>query len=250
MTHPTPSLPLDGWADLHLHVLPGIDDGARDLDASLEMLRGLSEAGYRRLVATPHADDRRHTYGRERISALCGEVNAALTAAGIPIDLRWGAEYAYGQRLHADLHSEAGLITLANSRYVLLELPEDFMPASMPQTLFELGTAGYFPIIAHPERCEPFHKDVDALVRLASGRALIQVSFRSLAGTFGRTIKRTAWRLLEQGHADLLATDCHSPKELKKIVRPVLKALHRRLPPDQLDRLLRRTPDRLMAEPR
>ncbi|MCA9542951.1 MAG: hypothetical protein KC613_01135 [Myxococcales bacterium] len=247
MPDPTVADAAAGWADLHLHVLPGIDDGARDLQASLEMCRGLADLGYRRLIATPHADGRRHTYGPDRIQALCGEVQTALTAEGIPIELGWGAEYAYGDRFHQDL-TGAGLITLGNSRYILLELPEQFMPATMPQVLFEVGTAGYFPIIAHPERCEPFHDNLDRLLQIAGGRAIIQVSFRSLAGTFGRTIKKTAWRLVEDGHAELLATDCHSPKELKKIVRPVLKALHRKVSADRLDRMLRRTPHRMLSE--
>jgi protein-tyrosine phosphatase len=236
----------DGWYDLHLHVLPGIDDGARDLAASVAMARGLADLGYRYLVATPHADSRRHTYGRERIAGLVAELNAEIQREAIEITVGVGAEYAYGQRFYDDLRSRS-LITIGDSRYVLLELPEAFMPATMPTTLFEVGAAGYYPIIAHPERCPPFHNDLERLERLTMGRALVQVSFRSLAGTFGRTIKRTAWALLEEGIADMVATDCHSPRELKKIVRPVLKALHKRLPPHYVDRVLRTTPARLMA---
>lgn len=236
----------DGWYDLHLHVLPGIDDGARDAAASLAMMRGLADVGYRRLVATPHADGRRHTYGPERIAALVEAANAAARANGIDIEVQAGAEYAYGQRFHDELRART-LMTLGDSRYVLLELPETFMPASMPQSLFEVGAAGYYPIIAHPERCPPFHDDLERLERLVGGRAMVQVSFRSLAGTFGRTIKRTAWALLQEGVADMVATDCHSPRELRKIVRPVLKALHKRLPPHRVDALLRGTPHRLMS---
>jgi protein-tyrosine phosphatase len=127
------------------------------------------------------------------------------------------------------------MITLAHTRYVLLELPEAFMPATMPTVLFEAGAAGYYPILAHPERCEPFHDDVPRLEALAAGRALIQVSFRSLAGTFGRTIKRTAWTLVEEG------------RELPKIVGPVLEELHRRVSTPKLARLLSGTPNRLLT---
>lgn len=234
-----------GFIDLHLHVLPGLDDGARDLRASLDMMRGLADLGFVRLCATPHADDQRHTYDRAHISDARDAL--ANAAADIPIALDYGAEYAYGPRFHAGIASQS-LITLAGTRYVLLELPETFMPASMPQTLFDVGAAGFYPVIAHPERCTPFHDDVPRLERLAAGRALIQVSFRSLAGTFGRTIKRTAWRLVTEGIADLVATDCHSPRELKKIVQPVLKALHKRMAPHDLDRLMRRFPARMLGD--
>jgi protein-tyrosine phosphatase len=237
---------LSGFIDLHLHVLPGIDDGSRSIEASVEMMRGLQALGYSHLVATPHADDQRHTYGVERIERLHGETARAATAAGVGLTLGYGAEYAYGPRFHDDLQRRA-MITLAGTRYVLLELPEAFMPATMPSVLFEVGRAGYYPILAHPERCAPFHDDVARLEALASGRALIQVSFRSLAGTFGRTIKRTAWTLVEQGYADLVATDCHSPRELGKIVRPVLEELRERLPAPKLARLLTGTPNRLLT---
>ena len=236
----------EGFVDLHLHVLPGIDDGARDVSAALEMLKGLEALGYTRLVSTPHADDRRHPYGRDRIAALHAETVAAAQAAGVGLRLDYGAEYAYGPRFHEDLQRRT-MITLAHTRYVLLELPEAFMPATMPTVLFEAGAAGYYPILAHPERCEPFHDDVPRLEALAAGRALIQVSFRSLAGTFGRTIKRTAWTLVEEGIADLVATDCHSPRELPKIVGPVLEELHRRVSTPKLARLLSGTPNRLLT---
>ena len=235
-----------GYHDLHLHVLPGIDDGARNLEASLEMMRGLADLGFERLVATPHYDAERHTYGPERISALRDQVAEAALAAGVEIELGWGAEYAYGQRFHQDV-TQKNAVTLNGSRYVLLELPEAFMPASMADTLFQVGAAGYYPVLAHPERCEPFHDDVPRLEALAGGRALIQVSFRSLAGTFGRAIKRTAWTLVTEDIADLVATDCHSPRELKKIVRPVLKQLARRIDADHQDRLMRRLPAKMMA---
>jgi protein-tyrosine phosphatase len=243
----TPTAPFAaGRIDLHLHVLPGLDDGARDDDAAMDMLRGLQAAGFSRLVATPHADDSRYTYGHERIEAARAALESRARAAGLTIGLGCGAEYAYGARFHDELAARR-LMTLDGSRYVLLELPEAFMPAAMPNVLFEVGAAGYYPIVAHPERCQPFHDDLERLLSLTTGRALIQVSFRSLAGTFGRTIKKTAWALVEGGHADLVATDCHSPRELPKIVHPVLAELEARLPPRRLQQLLSATPNRLIA---
>lgn len=243
----TSSAPTDaGFVDLHLHVLPGLDDGARDEVSAVEMLQGLQAAGYTRLVSTPHADDRRYTYDAVRIAEVRDTLRAAAARAGLTIGLDSGAEYAYGERFHDELAARR-LITLAGTHYVLLELPEEFMPAAMPSVLFEVGAAGYYPIVAHPERCRPFHDDIARLTALTTGRALIQVSFRSLAGTFGRTIKRTAWSLVEEGHADLLATDCHSPRELPKIVRPVLAELRERVPARRLHQLLTATPNRLLA---
>ncbi len=120
----------------------------------------------------------------------------------------------------------------------------------MSEILFNIGTMGYYPVLAHPERCKPFQNSPEALERLASGRALIQVSFRSLAGTFGRTIKKTAWRLIEDGIADLTATDCHHPNELRKVVEPVLNELCRRLSEERINGLMSTFPRSLIEKPR
>ena len=237
-----------GFCDLHLHIVPEIDDGARSIEASLEILRGLYACGYRHFVATPHADDHRFTYSRSEIDRGFARLAEAVASSDLPIDLGKGVEYTYGERLRRDVVDRRAM-TLSDSRYVLLELPEEFIPATMPETLFSFGLSGYYPVLAHPERCKPFQDDIDALSRLASGRALVQVSFRSLAGTFGRTIKKTAWRLVEEEIADLVATDCHSPREIRKVVEPVIKKLHQRLDPVHLNRLMSTFPRRMLTAP-
>ncbi len=238
-----------GYCDLHLHAVPNIDDGARSMEAALDMLKGLYDLGYRHFVVTPHADDNRFTYGLDVIRMRFQQLQEAVAASGLPIDLACGAEYTYGERLRADIASKT-VFTLAESRYVLMELPEAFIPATMPSTLYGFARHDVYPVLAHPERCRPFQDDPEALERLASGRALVQVSFRSLAGTFGRTIKKTAWRLVEGDIADLVATDCHSPRELRKVVQPVIKALNKRLEPGHLERLMVSFPRRLVGEDR
>ena len=173
-------------------------------------------------------------------------MSQALRDARIHIDLQLGCEYTYGEQFHGEI-SEQTARTIGNSNYVLLELPERTMPHAVPQALFQVSLAGYYPILAHPERCRPFQSNGEALSQLANGRALIQVSFRSLAGTFGRSIRKTAWRLVEEGTADLVATDCHSPREIKKIVTPVMKSLKNTLEPSHLDSLMGHYPRSMIS---
>ncbi|MEE2785929.1 MAG: CpsB/CapC family capsule biosynthesis tyrosine phosphatase [Myxococcota bacterium] len=236
-----------GLCDLHLHILPNIDDGARDVTASVEILEGLFDLGYRHFVATPHAPSRRRwRYDRALIQTRFEELVEAVEASGLPIDLGCGAEYTYGEGFRMDIDGQNAM-TIDDSKYVLMELPEDYIPSTMPMTLFSISTQGYYPILAHPERCAPYHQDPSALEELASGRALIQVSFRSLAGTFGRRIKKAAWTLVESGAADLVATDCHSPRELKKVIRPVVKSLSKRVSKARLDVLMGQLPRRMIG---
>jgi protein-tyrosine phosphatase len=234
-----------GFVDLHLHALPGLDDGVRTVSDSVAMLSGLCELGFTSLVTTPHRDFRRWSYSDEALESAFASVKTAVAEAGLPIEFRLGCEYTYGEQFHSEIN--AGIArTIADTDLVLLELPEKHMPHAIPQALFQVGIAGYYPILAHPERCAPFQSNWEDLAELASGRALVQVSFRSLAGTFGRSIRKTAWRLVTEGVADLVATDCHSPRELKKVVAPVLKSLRKSLSPADLDRLMRSFPRSLL----
>ena len=226
-----------GFIDLHLHALAHVDDGVKTIDAGLEMVKGLADLGFSELVTTPHRDFRRWHYSDAALNEAFTALQTAITEHMVPIRLGLGAEYTYGGQFHDEVTNGTAR-TIDGGRYILLELPEKHMPHTIPTALFQVGLKGYYPILAHPERCRPFHDDVDALARLASGRALVQVSFRSLAGTFGRTIKRTAWKLVEENIADLVATDCHSPRELRKVVAPVLKELKKRLPPYRFEHLL------------
>lgn len=237
---------LQPFCDLHLHIIPGIDDGARTMEASVEILTGLQSLGFDTFVATPHLDDHRFTYGRQAVFEGFKRLQEGVEAAALSVDVRLGAEYTYGPRFYRAVHDDHA-VTLAGSRYVLVELPEPALPANMPDILFNIGTKGYYPVLAHPERCKPFHNSPEALERLAAGRALVQVSFRSLAGTFGRSIKKTAWRLIEEGIADLTATDCHHPREVTKIVEPVINELCRRLPEERINRLMSAFPRSLIA---
>ena len=237
----------DNLVDLHLHILPDVDDGVKSLEASVETVRGLYELGFSELVTTPHRDFQRWRYTEEALQKSFKMVRGALIAEGLPVRLGLGAEYTYGEQFHDEV-TKGVARTIMGGRYVLLELPEEYMPNTMPAALFQVGLKGYYPILAHPERCQVFHNDVDALANLAAGRALIQVSFRSLAGTFGRTIKKTSWRLVEEGIADLVATDIHSPRELKKVVKPVLRELQKRLSSGRLSELLSDFPRSLLEE--
>ena len=235
-----------GYVDLHLHALPGLDDGVRSISAAVEMLGGLWELGFDTVVTTPHRDFRRWFYSDDALHESYNAVSQALRDARIHIDLQLGCEYTYGEQFHGEI-SEQTARTIGNSNYVLLELPERTMPHAVPQALFQVSLAGYYPILAHPERCRPFQSNGEALSQLANGRALIQVSFRSLAGTFGRSIRKTAWRLVEEGTADLVATDCHSPREIKKIVTPVMKSLKNTLEPSHLDSLMGHYPRSMIS---
>ena len=193
--------------DLHLHLLPAIDDGAPSLEVSRAMLDRARRAGFDTLVATPHLNGPLTNEYRDRVAAAWSEVAPIAAAAGI--DIRQGYEIKLSPDLA--LRLEAGEpVTLGGGRAVLVELPFVGWPDYTERSLSDLQTAGFRPLLAHPERYIYAHRDVDRLVQLAERGVAQQVTFGSLAGLFGDRVQEVAEELLVRDAVTVLATDAHS----------------------------------------
>lgn len=195
--------------DLHLHILPGVDDGARELNESVAIARELVRDGVRVAAATPHVRDDYPT-DAATMERLVDEVRAALAAQSVPLDLRGGGEVALGwvQTLSED---ELARFRLGGSpHHLLVECPYLGWPLDIEQTLFELRLKGLTPVLAHPERNDEVQHSPELLRRLVDSGVLVQVTAGSIDGRLGRSISRTALRLLEMGAVHVLASDGHS----------------------------------------
>jgi len=196
--------------DLHNHLLPGIDDGARKLEETLEFLRIARQDGVRTVVATPHMkpgvyDNTRQTI-LERV-AMVREAARGDSAEGV--ELLPGAEVYFTADLTA--RARAGeLMTVGDrGRYLLLELPYQQVPMHVDDTIFQLKLLGITPIMAHPERVAYYLEDirrVEASVRLG---ALTQVTGASITGRFGRKARDFANEMLSRNLVHVLASDSH-----------------------------------------
>ncbi len=193
--------------DLHIHLLPGVDDGAASPEVTGLMLERARALGFRTLVATPHLPGPLHDRYRgqvERAFDLAREL-----AAPMGVEVQLGFEAA----LTADLprRLEGGEpATLGGSRAILVELPFSGWPNHTEETLFALQTAGYTPILAHPERYAEVQRDPVRAVNLAARGVLLQITIGSLAGLFGKVARRTAEELLRGGAVHVAATDAHT----------------------------------------
>jgi protein-tyrosine phosphatase len=197
--------------DLHSHVLPGLDDGARDLDASVAMARAAREDGVSVLAATPHVRDDYRTTPEQMEDALA-RVREAVGAEGIDIEILPGGEIALDElaRLGRDDLRRFGLG--GNPDVVLLEFPYYGVRLDIAQRVFELRTNGITPVIAHPERNPAVWKDVTVVAGLVAAGALVQVTAASLDGRLGRRPRGVALGLIAQGLAHMVASDAHAPE--------------------------------------
>jgi protein-tyrosine phosphatase len=196
--------------DLHSHVLPGLDDGAADVEESLAMARAAVAAGISTLAATPHVRDDYPTTADEMEAAL-GLVREAVAAAGLDLALLPGAEVALDwlDRIPYEELQRFGLG--GNPKCLLLEFPYRGWPLDVGDRVFDLRLQGVVPVLAHPERNDAVQDQPTKLVPLARAGAVIQLTAASLDGRNGRRARATSRALLELECAHLIASEPHAP---------------------------------------
>lgn len=195
--------------DLHSHILPGIDDGAKSLEMSLAMARLAVEDGIHTMACTPHIYPGVYMNDSAGIEAARLLLQREFDARGIPLNLLTGA----------DVHLVPGLLdgirggivpTLAGSRYLLLEPSHHVMPPRFEESVFNFVVSGFVPVITHPERLLWIEDHYDVFIRVAAQGAWMQVTAGALTGMFGPRAKYWGHRLLSEGRVHILATDAHS----------------------------------------
>ena len=198
--------------DLHSHLLPGIDDGAKDLVTSLAMARVAVADGITTIACTPHILPGVYNNSGPAIRQAVARLAESIAKAGIPITLVTGADVHIAPDLDVQLRDGQAL-TLNDSRYFLLEPPHHVLPPRLEDLIFGLQAAGYFPILTHPERLSWVEGHYELIRRLVSSSVLMQITAGSVMGRFGRRPRYWAERMLDEGLCHLLATDAHNTEQ-------------------------------------
>jgi len=194
--------------DLHCHILPGLDDGAVDLGVSLQMARAMVADGVSIAACTPHILPGLYHNSGTQIRRAADELQQELDQEGIALRLVTGADNHMTPDFAAGLNS-GRLLSLAESRYVLVEPPHHVAPVRLEDFFFDLMVAGYHPILTHPERLSWIRSHYPLVQRLVHAGVWMQVTAGSLIGAFGREAQYWAERMLDEGCVHLLATDAH-----------------------------------------
>lgn len=195
--------------DIHTHILPGIDDGAVDWAASLEMAKAAAAEGITGLIATPHHANGRYDNPASIVEQLVQELQGRLQEASVPLTIYSGQEV----RVHTNLLEAVEmkeLLTLAKSNYILLEMPTSSIPERMSEWVYELRHAGIKPIIAHPERNSEVVQHPERFKALIEEGAYGQVTTHSLLGAFGKKIESRAWEMCSEGAIHFVSSDAHN----------------------------------------
>jgi len=219
--------------DVHSHLIPGIDDGSVSIENSLELIKGLHDLGYRKLITTPHIMSDFYRNSPEVILQGLADVREALKSNNIDIQLDAAAEYYCDHDFELKIGKEE-LLTFGD-RYLLFELSYLNPTDNFDTVTFKLQLEGYKPVLAHPERYPYWYQSFDKYSEIRDKGVLLQVNIASIAGHYGTVAKRIAERLIENNMVDLLGSDMHKTSHIDVYKRALKEpALHRLLASETL----------------
>ncbi|WP_036841390.1 tyrosine-protein phosphatase [Polaribacter sp. Hel_I_88] len=204
----------EDFIDIHSHLLPGIDDGAKDLNDSIDLIQKMASFGIKNFITTPHVLGDVYPNTPEIIKAKLTEVQNELKKRNITdISITAAAEYMMDEQFSAIL--EKGNILTLKDNLVLVEMSYFSPPNNLYDILFQLGLKGYKPVLAHPERYNSYHNNFREFTKLKRAGCLFQLNLLSLTNNYGREVQKTSERLLKENLYDFVGTDTHHLNHLQ-----------------------------------
>lgn len=211
-------------ADMHSHLLPGIDDGLHELEQTVQFIKDLKSLGYSKLICTPHILSDLYPNNRDTILPKLLMVRQALQEAGVEISLEAAAEYMIDHEF-AELiatSKKEELLTIAND-YILVEMSYLSPSPNFEKVIFDLRMMGLQPIVAHPERYNYYHNQFEQYERFKELGCKLQVNLLSLSGIYGSNVKKVAEKLFKNQMVDFLGTDMHHEDHLAALKKLATK---------------------------
>ena len=233
--------------DIHAHILPGLDDGSDRTLTSLRMADLAVRSGVTDLIATPHSNQRGRfeNYASESLTAQFHRLKEAVSREKLDLRLHLGME-VYATSDLTQLYRDGMLLTLAGSRYLLMEFNFHDDAYYMERVLRDVLDLGVTPILAHPERYQALQALPDIMVDWVRCGVHLQINKGSLSGFFGRESFRLAVTMLEHDLASFVASDAHRADQRTPVLLDTYRWIASHYSEHLADRLLRRNPERVL----
>ena len=204
----------DGFIDIHSHLLPGIDDGAKDLENSISLITKMHSYGIKNFITTPHVLGDVYPNSSKTIKDKLEIVRSELKKQGFDdIKINAAAEYMMDEQFVERLKVD-DILTLKDN-YILVEMSYFNAPYNLYDVLFEIQLKGYKPVLAHPERYNFYHNDFQNFYKLKKAGCVFQLNLLSLTEQYGKGVQKTAQKLLKENMYDFVGTDTHHHNHLK-----------------------------------
>lgn len=208
--------------DVHNHILVDVDDGPKNIEESINLIKQAHSEGITDIVATPHHLHPRYDNNIQAVKEKLEELHNNEVIKQLGINLYPGQEIRVTDQIIDDINN-GKIEGINNSKYLLLEFPSNEVPHYSHKLFYELQTKGYVPIIAHPERNKAIAENLDILFDLVNGGALSQITSSSLLGDFGRKVKKISLQMIDNNLTHFVASDAHNssvrPFVMEKLFR-------------------------------
>jgi len=215
--------------DLHSHLIPGIDDGAKDMERTIALILELQAMGYKKLITTPHVSD---MFPNTTKTILKGyqELKEELKKQKIDIEIEVAAEYYADETFELLLQEKDILIFGKEKKYLLFELSYFTRPQELESLIFEIKLAGYTPVLAHPERYTYFHHDIEEYKELkATTGVLFQINLNSIVEYYSKEVAEVSKSLINQGLVDFIGSDVHHKRHTKYLQKSLNSSYYKRI---------------------
>ncbi|MEE6637650.1 tyrosine-protein phosphatase [Limosilactobacillus pontis] len=195
--------------DLHCHLLPGIDDGSKNMEISLRLAREATENGVTHALLTPHHMNGRYVNHKKDVIRRTKEFQEQIKAHDIPLTVFPGQEIRINGQLLEALDKDDILFADTAGKYMMLEFPDDDVPNYTSRMIFDIQQRGITPVIVHPERNTKIMAEPDQIYQLLEKGCLSQITASSYVGTFGKKVENFSRQLIEAGQGYVFASDAH-----------------------------------------
>jgi protein-tyrosine phosphatase len=203
--------------DMHSHFIPGIDDGPATMAESIALLKHIEQAGYSRIITTPHISLDYFPDTEPKIAQGLAMLKKAVAEHNIRLNIEAAAEYMIDEGLLDKLHKKEDLLSIGN-KYILIEMGFVQPSPLLHQVIFEIQARGYLPILAHPERYNYYQEtSIADLQKLKKSGCLFQLNTIALSGYYGKYVKIFAEKLLREGMYDFAGSDIHHERHVKAL---------------------------------
>ena len=206
---------LHGLVDIHNHILPKIDDGAKTVEESLQLLKGFSEFGVKNFFCTPHIMHNYYDNTPETIKQAHDLLKSELAKTDMPVTIDYAAEHMIDDNFETLLANN--MVMPLKKDYLLIEMSYLQPSFNFDIAVEKIAKHSYFPILAHPERYVYFHKQYDTYQRLKTQGILFQLNLLSLGEYYGKEIFKVAEKLLKDKIVDYVGTDIHNMRQLSAL---------------------------------
>lgn len=207
---------LDDFVDIHNHILPGIDDGAKTVEQSVELIKNFSEFGVRRFIATPHIMHNYYPNDKESITGALNQLKSALLAENLKdVSIEASAEHMIDDNFESLLENKGIMPMKAN--YLLVEMSYLQPPINFEEAIIKTAAKRFYPILAHPERYGFLHHRMPKYKHYKDHGILFQMNLLSLGEYYGKEVPKVATELLSEGLIDFLGSDVHNIAQLNSL---------------------------------